>query len=537
MKRPLAWFGALVVLLACAGCGQKTAAPEAPATVTLVPAAQRSHHFEAVNRHLDLGGTLYIYADVDGDAVKFAKMVGELTDNIAQKQPMAARFLKQDYQKLFATLGLTDIKALGLSSVPATGGGFSNHVFFYTPGGRHGLLAGLGGPAAPFTGAKLAPADTDLYGESEVDLPAVYATIKAVVAQAAGDGVASQMEAKLKEAGAPAGLSALDVIQHFKGRAAVILRVDPKENLTVPVPGGVAIPAFSLLIRVDGVGGVLEKALAKVPALASSQEGTLKIFSPKKPFPVQGMRPVIALDGSTLLVATTKEFLAECRQHPAGLDGTPAFQQALGNTGNGLGYASPRLYARLRQLDAMNPQAQPEVKRVLKIIVEQMPALDRPLVTVRSNEPDGILIRSFSDRSLKQQVALVTVYNPVTIGLMAAMAIPAFQQVRVASQEKAVLNNLRMLHAAAEQYYLENGVDAATFENLVGPGKFIPQVMPVAGEDYRKLVFKQGRPLRIRMSSGKVVEWPVGAMSAPRRVRPPQKPVPAAPEPEKRPGD
>ncbi|MBW8781797.1 MAG: type II secretion system protein [Verrucomicrobia bacterium] len=46
----------------------------------------------------------------------------------------------------------------------------------------------------------------------------------------------------------------------------------------------------------------------------------------------------------------------------------------------------------------------------------------------------------------------------VIIGLLAAMAIPAFQKVRVASQDKAVLNNARQLGAAADQYFLENGV-------------------------------------------------------------------------------
>ena len=43
----------------------------------------------------------------------------------------------------------------------------------------------------------------------------------------------------------------------------------------------------------------------------------------------------------------------------------------------------------------------------------------------------------------------------VIIGLLAAMAIPAFQKVRTASQDKAVLNNARQIAAAADQYYLE----------------------------------------------------------------------------------
>ena len=36
----------------------------------------------------------------------------------------------------------------------------------------------------------------------------------------------------------------------------------------------------------------------------------------------------------------------------------------------------------------------------------------------------------------------------VIIGLLAAMAIPAFQKVRIASQDKAVLNNARQMSAA-----------------------------------------------------------------------------------------
>jgi len=39
----------------------------------------------------------------------------------------------------------------------------------------------------------------------------------------------------------------------------------------------------------------------------------------------------------------------------------------------------------------------------------------------------------------------------VIIGLLAAMAIPAFQKVRSNSQDKAVTNNLRQLAAAADQ--------------------------------------------------------------------------------------
>lgn len=72
----------------------------------------------------------------------------------------------------------------------------------------------------------------------------------------------------------------------------------------------------------------------------------------------------------------------------------------------------------------------------------------------------------------------------VIIGLLAAMAIPAFQKVRQSSQDKAVLNNARQLSAASDQYFLENGVSTVASTNLVGSDKYVKAVNTVAGETY-----------------------------------------------------
>jgi type IV pilus assembly protein PilA len=72
----------------------------------------------------------------------------------------------------------------------------------------------------------------------------------------------------------------------------------------------------------------------------------------------------------------------------------------------------------------------------------------------------------------------------VIIGLLAAMAIPAFQKVRQSSQDKAVLNNARQLSAAADQYYLENGVSTVASADLVGATNYVKVVNTVASETY-----------------------------------------------------
>ena len=84
----------------------------------------------------------------------------------------------------------------------------------------------------------------------------------------------------------------------------------------------------------------------------------------------------------------------------------------------------------------------------------------------------------------------------VIIGLLAAMAIPAFQKVRKASQDKTVLNNARQLSAAADQYYLENGVSTVTISNLVGTSNYVKALNLVANETY-PTAFTQGETITI----------------------------------------
>jgi Zn-dependent protease with chaperone function/competence protein ComGC len=73
----------------------------------------------------------------------------------------------------------------------------------------------------------------------------------------------------------------------------------------------------------------------------------------------------------------------------------------------------------------------------------------------------------------------------VMIGLLAAMAIPAFQKVREASLQKACSNNERQLEAAIDQYQLENAKGPKAWTDFVGPTKYV-KAMPacLAGGTY-----------------------------------------------------
>ena len=72
----------------------------------------------------------------------------------------------------------------------------------------------------------------------------------------------------------------------------------------------------------------------------------------------------------------------------------------------------------------------------------------------------------------------------VIIGLLSALAIPAFQKVRIQSQDKAVMNNARQMSAAADAYCLESGASYAASTSLVGTTNYVKSLNTVASESY-----------------------------------------------------
>ncbi len=83
----------------------------------------------------------------------------------------------------------------------------------------------------------------------------------------------------------------------------------------------------------------------------------------------------------------------------------------------------------------------------------------------------------------------------VIIGLLAAMAIPAFAKVIQQSRLKAVTNNLRQLANSAQQYMLNNGTTQAAYTDIVGTttDHLINAMNVIASEDYTGIVVIQSQ--------------------------------------------
>jgi type IV pilus assembly protein PilA len=89
----------------------------------------------------------------------------------------------------------------------------------------------------------------------------------------------------------------------------------------------------------------------------------------------------------------------------------------------------------------------------------------------------------------------------VIIGLLAAMAVPAFKKARGQSQETAIRNNVRQIWGAAQQHMMNTGVNRVHVDEVVAYMKkddptvygnqtagFISVIKPVADENYGSII-------------------------------------------------
>ena len=87
--------------------------------------------------------------------------------------------------------------------------------------------------------------------------------------------------------------------------------------------------------------------------------------------------------------------------------------------------------------------------------------------------------------------------------------------------QQSILNNLRQVDAARQQFQKDNGRPAGSIYDLVGVGRYIKTVRTVGGEDYSALSMMSGQPLTVVTPDGVSVTFdPSGALTTKPEVPP-----------------
>ena len=372
---------------------------------TIPTAPTPSPYFDAVGAKLEIGGEVFAYADVDGDAA----LASEFLLTVLRDAPELRRLADASRlhgASLSRVLGLDSLKAIGLSSV-AVGDRYRNRGFAYVPT-RRGLFEVTGGDPRELGMLAIAPSQSDLVWEQQLDAHALIIVLRGLAELGIGttpEGLEAWLDAPLSRL----DIAPRDLLEGLESTMGVIASVDETRNVWLPGQR-FTFPFTSFVVAIDGVSDLTDsiaRYAGRDPFIRARQSDGWTIVSPsiRLPPPWNAYEPAVMTDGATgrTYLVSSPSYLQRCLESGGSIATDPAFERTsseLPKTGNGFLYLSPRLtrvmHAALDQVvAARGPAIQTHVARAL------LPTAGEPYAWVLRHEPDGLLFRSNSASSHK----------------------------------------------------------------------------------------------------------------------------------------
>jgi hypothetical protein len=414
---------AAVFLCLVGGC----AGPDVPM------APMQSPHFEAVSSELHLGGTVYAYADIDGDAERAADFLLTLLRDMPELLPQRGT-TRLNATALVRILGLHAVKAVGLSSYES-GELYHNRSFIHHTGPREGLLRVFGGEPADFGILDIAPAGADMVWEQQLDVGAVVDVIRELGELGVGL-TPEELDEVLGERVLELDITLAALVERLKTTAALVLVLDESRNLWIPGES-FTFPYIDFLLRVEGLeplaDAIVDRA-ASDPFIRSQRTEGWIIMSPaiRLPPPWNAYEPSVIKEVATgrLYVVSSPGFLKECLATATrGVAQTDEFMRAfdgLPERGNGLTYFSPRM---TRQMHAVLDQIIAANGSTILTTISRffMPDAGYPVGWMAKSKEHGLLFTSNTASSHKSTLLTLgyAALLPAAAVIGASMLAPA----------------------------------------------------------------------------------------------------------------
>ncbi len=369
-------------------------------------APEKSPHFDAVSAKLQLGGTVYAYADIDGDAERATDFLLTLLRDLPHLMPRQGP-TGLTASKLVRILGLHDLRAIGLSSYQKESS-YHNRTFIHHAGVREGLLKTFGGEPASFELLSIAPQHADLVWEQQLDVGAIVDIVRSL--GNLGVGMApEELERALHGRFLGLDISLGAVLYGLNTTAGLILAVDERSTLRIPGES-FSFPYTDFLFRIDGLSDLADaiaKRAAFDPLIALERTDEWITVRPAiaLPPPWNAYEPSIIKEVATgrMYIVSSSSFLRTCLATTKGIGQLPAFENAfegLPSMGNALMYMSPRLTrAAHGVLDRVIATTGSTV--TTSIVRFFLPDVGFPVGWVASNTDDGMLVTSNTPSSHK----------------------------------------------------------------------------------------------------------------------------------------
>jgi len=467
--------------------------------LALQPAYLAANAFTETTEHLDTDGSFVAFMDFDGDGQEIGLKLNEIYASALAANPEITP-IPVDFPTLFETLGFGSIKSMGMSSKELEDGLVRNRSVTLLDGEPTGLMKIYGLEPTDFTAAERAPANATTVVSGQLMVSALRdssVTLLAQIMGPMGQGLAQQY---LLMPIPGTDVTATEAIDALSGPIDFIMHQGF-------LPDG--SPDIQIWASIKGAGSLLSrlKPLSELMPITftESESGLEADLSSLLQDAPMGLVLQAPSGRDELIILTDRDWAASIGKSGDRLVDQQGFKRVASRLP-----ASAALYTysagfdpqQILEMIGQIPEIQsylPVIEKAIDLVVGDFLSPNASALYLKG---DSLIVEQYGDYSYKQALGMVPA------GLTAAMAIPAFQKVRQSSQEKAVMNNLRQLAAAAQMHMLEEGVQTAAYSDIVGPEKFIPAMEPVAGESYEGLVVTADTTeISVTLSDGRTVTY------------------------------
>ncbi len=531
----------LAALFLLPGCSRKEEAQPGPTTAKPPPgrpalASAEKTSFQEVTSQLDPGGNLFAYFGteqwISGAAEQVSSWRGilQIVPGLTAEQRTEANKGFDLAARLIKNSGIEEISGVGMSGIATEKGRYRTKLLVHHyPARKSGYLWSLFG-ASPHAldGLNQLPATTAFSVFFDLDLHGLWTILQRELSQSGIAELEEWSRAFPKGFEEKTGINFEALLNSLRGEFGIVLTLDDtrKVSLPLPTPQPLQIPEPRLVLVVKVKDNLLfdhlDKLLQENPQVTRVDEEGLRMRTMPVPVPLPiPLRPSIARAGDYFYLGSTdtviREMLAVRVAKQPGLRSTDEFKRitaGVQDQGNSLVFVSPRFTRAISELQtaalAAAEAAGAGKATVLRGLFAQNP--EAFVYNVSANTPEGWLtIGNGSSDPSKNALLLSAMQPAAVVGLLAAIAIPNFVKARQTAQYNAIINNLRLIEAAKDQWALENKKrtgDPVTERDLA---EYIPRrrINPVAGETYN--LNPVGTPATATLSQ-QIMNHPAGAV-------------------------
>lgn len=444
-----------------------------------------ANSFEELAPHLELDGDFMAIMDFQGDGTSIANQLNKIYAAVLEAAPEVPP-LPIDFNQVFDTLGFGSLRSVGFSSKAVEDGLFSNRIVYAYDGSPRGIYAMNLQDEIPFTAAERLPGDATLALSSSLDLKSFRQIVVDIMQQVMGPMGEAMVLQQTEQFIPGTDVSYDDLIAALSGNLDMGIK-------QVMGTGDIFQDEFSVWASFANAGSILArlKPLSEFMPITYSEDSSGLVFDLSSLIPENNANIGLYLlnpTGTDELVFYTDPYWT-VEAAGSKLSESPDFQQLssrLPEKAIGFSYQRGNDFSFLDPLLESDP-TMANFKDVFRLSFDLILGdfLKPQINAVTYN--DGILLnQQYAGFSQKQIVVIL----PAVIlgGITAAAAIPAFQNVSRTSEEATIQNNLRMISAASQMYFLETGETEVLVGDLIEAQYYLPPIYPVAGENYHDML-------------------------------------------------